>query len=157
MAKNQIKTSEKGQTFPDNNQNAHSISKHNALRDRNWGVLFLALVFLLSLVATIAVMLLTIGTRLDVIPAALLMVAVELWLIVYLPFYSRLAFWGGVIFIISFLFFALPFVALNLFPPYNAYAIAFIVISLVCFLIMFRERRLFLDKPELRRTRPVRR
>jgi len=121
-------------------------SPSNAFRDRNWGVLFIGLVFVLSLIATLAVMLLTISTRLDVIPAALLMVMVEVWLIFSIPLYSKLAFWGGVIFILSFLFFALPFLALNLFPPYNAYTISFISVSLLCFVIMFRERRLFLNK-----------
>jgi hypothetical protein len=119
----------------------------NAVRDRNWGVLFVSFVFVLALIATLAIMVITIGTRLDVIPAALLMVLVELWLIIELPMYSKLTFWGSVIFILSFLFFALPFVALNLFPPYNAYGIGFIIISLVCFGVLFRERRWFLERP----------
>lgn len=118
----------------------------NAFRDRNWGVLFICFVFVLSLVATLAVMFLTVSSRLDVVPAALLMVMVEGWLIFSIPFYSKLAFWGGAIFILSFLFFALPFLVLNLFPPYNAYTISFIIISLLCFVIMFRERDLFLNK-----------
>ena len=123
------------------------LRRPNAVRDRNWGVLFVSFIFVLALIATLAIMVITIGTRLDVIPAALLMVLVELWLIIELPMYSKLTFWGSVIFILSFLFFALPFVALNLFPPYNAYGIGFIVVSLGCFVVLFRERHWFLERP----------
>ncbi len=147
MAKNLTNKTPKPATTLPTQQVATSKLPPNAFRDRNWGVLFISFVFVLSLVATLAVMFLTISTRLDVVPAALLMVMVEAWLVFSIPLYSKLAFWGGVIFILSFLFFAMPFLVLNLFPPYNAYTISFISISLLCFVIMFRERRLFLDKP----------
>lgn len=123
------------------------VARRNAFRDRNWGVLFVSFMFLLSLIATLAVMFFTIGTRLDVIPAAMLMVVVELWLMASLPLYQKLTFWASVIFILSFLFFAVPFVALNILPPaFNAYAIVFMIISVACFIILFRERNLFLEQ-----------
>jgi peptidoglycan/LPS O-acetylase OafA/YrhL len=123
----------------------------NALRERNWEILFVALVMLVSLLATVGMVLVSVfdpknaDNQFRILPAACLMMLVELWLIFSLPFYSKMAFWGGVIFLATYLFFAVPFVFLGLLPGnFMIAAVLFIVISLVCLLLLFRQRELFL-------------
>jgi hypothetical protein len=126
----------------------------NAFRDRNWEVLFVAFVFLVSLIATVGMVLIAVldpqnDNRFSIIPAGALMLLVEVWLVFTLPFYGRLAFWGAIIFLATYLFFAVPFAYLGLLPgAVNAGAIIFSIISVVCGVLLFRQRELFLKPPK---------
>lgn len=118
----------------------------NAFRRRDWETLTVAAVFLLSLLATIWMVLVSVqGETYRIIPAASLLALVELWLIVYLPFYGKLAFWGALIFIGTYLFFAVPAVTFNILTTEVAIIVGgFIVVSLLCLVLLFRQRALFL-------------
>jgi hypothetical protein len=122
----------------------------NAFKRKDWETITVTIVFGLSLVATIWMVIVSAQEAVfRIIPAAGLLVLVELWLIFTIPVYGKLAFWGALIFIATFLFFAVPFAALGILPPeFNLLTIAFIVVSLVCVLLLFRQRDLFLNKPE---------
>lgn len=85
--------------------------------------------------------------KLRIIPAASVMVMVELWLIFYLPRYDKLAFWGAVIALATYLFFAVPFLFLGLLPPLLALVgSALVLISLLCGLLLFRQRARFFPR-----------
>ncbi len=123
----------------------------NAFRDRNWEILFVTFVFLVSLLATIGMILISVfdprnsDNQFRIIPAASVMLLVEFWLVFSLPFYSKISFWGGVIFLATYLFFAIPFLYYQLLPGLvNLGAGAFVVISLLCGFLLFRQRELFL-------------
>ncbi len=122
----------------------------NAFHDRNWEVLFVCFVFLVSLIATVGMVLISAFDPLNdspyrILPAAALMIMVEIWLVFSLPFYNKLAFWGAIIFLGTYLFFAVPFAFLGLLPTaINIGVIAFIVISLICGLLLYRQKNLFL-------------
>jgi hypothetical protein len=121
----------------------------SAFKDRNWEVLFVTLVFFLSLVFTVIMVLVSVSEDVfRIIPAAALLAMVELWLLLSVPFYSKISFWGGIIFIATFLFFAVPAVVLNFLPTsWTLVMWAFIVVSVICFVIMFRQRAHFLPPP----------
>lgn len=128
---------------------------HNAFRDRNWEVLFVCFIFLVFLLATIGMILISVfdpkntDNQFRILPAASLVILVDLWVMLSLPFYSKLSFWGGIIFLATYLFFAVPFVFLGLLPDTLWLGIAvFIVISLVCMLVLFRQRERFLRPPK---------
>src|SRR5689334_9182525 len=110
----------------------------NAWQGRDWETLFVALVFLIALGVTAWMIFISVtGTdpdnRFRIIPAAGLMLLVELWVFVSLPLYNKLAFWGAVLSLATYLFFAVPFVFLGLLPDgVMIGAGIFIVISLVC-------------------------
>jgi hypothetical protein len=82
-------------------------------------------------------------------------VIVEVWVFITLPLYSKLAFWGAVLSLATYLFFAVPFVFLGLLPDAVSLGAAiFIIISLVCGLLLFRQRdRFFPPAPLPPRTR----
>ncbi len=86
--------------------------------------------------------------NLRIIPAASVMVMVEVWLLVYLPRYDKLAFWGAVIALATYLFFALPFLFLGLLPTTLAIVgTGLVVISLLCGLLLYRQRGRFFPLP----------
>lgn len=132
-------------------------SGRNAFKDRNWEVLLVSFVFLISLLGTLSMVLVSVfdpqntDNQFRILPAASIMVMVELWLIIYLPFYGKLAFWGAYIFLATYLFFAAPFAFLQLLPgTLGLAADFFIVVSLVCGLLLFRQRAIFLQAPSKR-------
>jgi len=123
----------------------------NAFKERNWEVLGVSFVFLISLLATVGMVLISIfdpqneGNQFRIVPAAGLMVLVELWLVFSLPFYSKISFWGGIIFLATYLFFAVPFLFLQLLPGLIGVGTGiFSVIALICALLLFRQRERFL-------------
>jgi|GEM_PF-2438604 len=125
-------------------------SRRTAFSDRNWEVvLVIAFVFLISIGLTGAMVLISVGENVyRILPAAGLLVMVGLWLTLTLPFYSKLSFWGTIIFIATYLMFGIPFVFLGLLPlAWAIAAIIFIIFGTASFLIMFRQRRLFLPPP----------
>lgn len=128
-------------------------SKKPAWRNGDWETLFVVGVLGLILLATLWMVLISVtdsdpDNNLRIIPAAAVMVMVELWLIIYLPRYDKLAFWGAVIALATYLFFAIPFLFLGLLPTGLAVAgSAMVVISLVCGLLLFRQRERFFPVP----------
>lgn len=128
-------------------------ARRNAFRDRNWEVLFVSFIFLVSLLATIGMVLISVfdpkntDNQFRIVPAASIMVMVELWLVFSLPFYSKISFWGGIIFLATYLFFAVPFVYLGLLPGVLGVGIGvFSVVALLCGLVLFRQRERFLRR-----------
>jgi hypothetical protein len=121
----------------------------NAFKRKDWETLTVTFVLAVSFLATLWMMLISLqGEAYRIIPAAFLLALVQIWLIVYIPVYGKLAFWGAIIFVATYLFFAVPFVVLGILPPeFNFYALVFIVVSLICLLLLFRRRALFLNKP----------
>ncbi len=135
-------------------------ARRNAFARRDWETLFVVATFVVSLLATLAMVLVSVtdkepDNRFRIVPAASIMVMVELWLLVYLPFYGKLAFWGAVISLATFLFFAVPFIFLGLLPTsYTVGGIISIVMSLLAGLFLFRRReRFFPPAPPTKRTR----
>jgi hypothetical protein len=128
----------------------------NAFKERNWGILFVTFIFFLSSVATLAMVLVSVTEDVfRIVPAAALLGMVEVWLMFTLPFYWKLSFWGSLIFLATYLFFAVPVVALNLVPGvWLAIIIALIVASVACFIILFVQRYLFIPRPKPIRTTP---
>ena len=127
--------------------------KKSAWRNGDWETLFVVGVLGLILLATLWMVLISVtdsdpDNNLRIIPAAAVMVMVELWLIYYLPRYDKLAFWGAVIALATYLFFAVPFLFLGLLPTSLTIAgAALVVISLVCGLLLFRQRDRFFPAP----------
>jgi hypothetical protein len=126
--------------------------QRNAFSDRNWEVLFIIFVLLISVVATGVMVLVSVQQEVfRIIPAAALLAMVELWLLFTVPLYSRLSFWGSLIFIATFLFFAVPAAVLNLLPDiWIVITWLFVVVSGMCFVLMFRQKALFLPLPPVR-------
>lgn len=142
------------------NPKAPKKTRQNAWRAKDWETLFVAFIFLVALVATLWMIFVSItgndpDNRFRIVPAASLMLIVEIWLFITLPLYSKLAFWGAVLSLATYLFFAVPFVFLGLLPDAVSLGAAiFIVISLVCGLLLYRQRdRFFPPAPLPPRTR----
>ncbi len=120
-----------------------------AWRERDWETLFVVAVFVIALLATVWMILISISdsdpdNKFRIVPAASLMLMIEAWLIFTLPFYGKLAFWGAVISIATYLFFAVPFVGMGLLSGGFAIGIGlFIVVSMLCLLLLFRQRERF--------------
>ncbi len=132
------------------NKPATKKPRHTALSDRNWEVvLVIVYVFLVSIGLTGGMVLISVGENVyRILPAASLLVMVGVWLTLTLPFYSKLSFWGTIIFIATYLMFGVPFVFLGLLPMVWAIvAVLFIIFGVACFVIMFRQRNLFLPPP----------
>ena len=125
---------------------------HNAVAGRNWGVLFIVLMLVLSLIGDGAMVLIATGDDVfRIIPAASLLALTQVWLILSLLFYSKLAFWGTAIFLMTFLTVAAPMAWSGYLPnDWLAVVVPAIALSVVCGVILFRERALFLTE---RRTR----
>lgn len=127
--------------------------KKPAWRNGDWETLFVVGVLGLILVATLWMVLISVtdsdpDNNLRIIPAAAVMVMVELWLIIYLPRYDKLAFWGAVIALATYLFFAVPFLFLGLLPTTLAIVgTALVIISLLCGLLLYRQRERFFPLP----------
>ena len=127
--------------------------KKSAWRNGDLETLFVVGVLGLILLGTLWMVLISVtdsdpDNKLRIVPAAAVMVMVELWLIIYLPRYDKLAFWGAVIALATYLFFAVPFLFLGLLPTALAVAgVALVIISLVCGLLLFRQRHRFFPLP----------
>ncbi|HEX2916730.1 MAG TPA: hypothetical protein VH186_38570 [Chloroflexia bacterium] len=144
----------KSTQLPETSERPQTAAKRrNAWQARDYETMFVTLVFLLSLLATLWMVLVSVtgpdpDTRLRIVPASAVMVMVEAWLIFSLPVYSKLAFWGSLISLATFLFFAVPFIFLGLLPDSLDFAaIFFSLIALVCGLLLFRQRERFLPPP----------
>ncbi len=130
--------------------NKPKSTRRNAWQVRDWETLFVTLVFLIALLATIWMIFISVTdkepeNRFRIVPAGSLMIIVELWVMLTLPFYSKLAFWGSIISLATYLFFAVPFVFLGLLPTeLSIGAGIFIIISLVCCIMLIRQRDRFL-------------
>ena len=126
----------------------------NAWQRRDWETLAVVGVFVIALLATVWMILVSVGdaesdasNRFRIVPAASLMLMVEIWLMLTLPFYGKLAFWGAIITIATYLFFAIPFVGMGLLSgPFSIGISGGIGLSLVCLLLLFRQRDRFLHK-----------
>lgn len=129
-----------------------------AWRNRDWETLFVVGVIGLIMAGTLWMVVISVtdsdpDNKLRILPAAAVMVMVELWLIFYLPRYDKLAFWGTVIALATYLFFAVPFLFLGLLPVALAVAGSILgVICLVCGLLLFRQRAKFFPAPPPART-----
>jgi hypothetical protein len=133
----------------------------NAFKERDWKTLFVTGVFGLSFLATVAMCYISVTSgadndnRFNIIPAAAVMFMVEIWLVLTLPVYGKLAFWGALITLATFLFFAVPFAYLGLLPTEWAIAAyVFSVISVVCGIFLYLERNRFIPPPPPRPVRP---
>jgi hypothetical protein len=126
----------------------------SAWRRRDWETLTVVGLFVLALLATVWMILISVtdnrsdpGNQFRIVPAASLMLMVEIWLILTLPFYGKLAFWGAIITIATYLFFAVPFVGMGLLSGPFAVGISIgIFASLIGLLLLFRQRDRFLHK-----------
>lgn len=127
--------------------------KKPAWRNGDWETLFVVGVLGLILAGTLWMVFISVtdsdpDNNLRIIPAASVMVMVEVWLLVYLPRYDKLAFWGAVIALATYLFFALPFLFLGLLPTTLAIVgTGLVVISLLCGLLLYRQRGRFFPLP----------
>lgn len=123
--------------------------RKSAWRNRDWETLFVVGVVGLILIGTLWMVVVSVAdsdpdNKLRIVPAAAVMVMVEAWLIFYLPRYDKLAFWGTVIALATYLFFAVPFLFLGLLPTTLAVAGSVLVtVSLVCGVLLFRQRERF--------------
>ncbi len=143
-------------------QTAKKPKGKNAWQLRDWETLFVAGIFLIALLATAWMIVVSItdpvpDNRYRILPAASLMIMVELWVMLTLPFYSKLGFWGAVLSLATYLFFAVPFVFLGLLPDaFSFVGAVFIVISLIAALLLFRQRDRFFPPPPVRpRSKPL--
>ncbi|MDB5078467.1 MAG: hypothetical protein JWP00_391 [Chloroflexi bacterium] len=124
-----------------------------AWRKGDWETLFVVGVLGLTLLATLWMVLISItdsdpDNKFRILPAASVMMMVEIWLIWYLPRYDKLAFWGAVIALATYLFFAVPFLFLGLLPPTLTIAgTSLVIISLLCGLLLYRQRERFFPLP----------
>ena len=121
----------------------------NVWQQRDWETLFVTGVVVVSLLLTLWMVYVSVtdpvpDNRYRIVPAASIMVMVEIWLILTLPVYGRLAYWGMVISIATYLFFAVPFTILNILPAgFAVGTTSGIVASAVCGLLLFRQRDRF--------------
>lgn len=138
-------------------QTPNKMQSTNAFKRRDWETLAVTGLFIISLLATIWMVIISIlGDAFRIVPAAGLLALVEVWLIFYVPVYSKLSFWGAFIFIATYLFFAVPFAGMGILPPeFNLINIVFIVLSLMACLLLFRQRDLFLKKPTKKTASPT--
>jgi peptidoglycan/LPS O-acetylase OafA/YrhL len=124
-----------------------------AWRTGDWETLFVVGVLGLILLGTLWMVLISVtdsdpDNKFRIVPAAAVMVMVELWLIIYLPRYDKLAFWGAAIALATYLFFAVPFLFLGLLPlALTVVGTALVGISLVCCLLLYRQRARFFPPP----------
>jgi peptidoglycan/LPS O-acetylase OafA/YrhL len=127
----------------------YTRTRPTAWRNRDWETLFVVGVIGLILLATLWMVLISMtdsdpDNKFRILPAAAVMVMVEVWLIFYLPRYDKLAFWGTVISLATYLFFAVPFLFLGLLPTALAVAGSVLaVICLVCGILLYRQRDKF--------------
>jgi hypothetical protein len=137
----------------------YTRTRPTAWRNRDWETLFVVGVIGLILLGTLWMVVISVtdsdpDNKFRILPAAAVMVMVELWLIFYLPRYDKLAFWGTVISLATYLFFAVPFLFLGLLPTSLAVVGSVLaVICLVCGILLFRQRNKFF--PVLSSTRPT--
>lgn len=145
-----IKTSE-GKRPKEQKLAEPQLKRLNAWQSRDWETLFVTFIVFISLLATLWMVLISItdpepNNRFRIVPAAAIMVMVELWLMVYLPVYGKLAFWGAFISLATYLFFAVPFIALGLLPTALATGGTIATaLALICCLLLFRQRDHFLS------------
>ena len=132
---------------PDNISPAYT--RPTAWHNRDWETLFVVGIIGLLLAGTLWMVVIAVtdsdpDNKLRILPAAAVMVMVELWLIFYLPRYDKLAFWGTVISLATYLFFAVPFLFMGLLPAALAVAGSVLgVICLACGILLFRQRDKF--------------
>ncbi|MBN9390442.1 MAG: hypothetical protein J0I20_20605 [Chloroflexi bacterium] len=144
---------------PSPESSEYTRTRPTAWRNHDWETLFVVGVIGLILLATLWMVLISVtdsdpDNKFRILPAAAVMVMVEVWLIFYLPRYDKLAFWGTVISLATYLFFAVPFLFLGLLPTTLAVAGSILcVICLICGILLFRQRNKFF--PVAPSTRPT--
>lgn len=143
----------------DLNAGAVKVTKTTAFAQKDWETLFVTGFFVVCLLATfwMCFVYITDSTdpnrdRFQILPAAIVMVMVEVWLIWGLPIYDKLVFWGAFIGLGTYLFFAVPFIFLGLLPTtWSVVGIVLSLLSLVSGFFLFRQRTRFLPPAPPRR------
>ncbi len=136
-------------TAPKPGETATEFNRQTAWHSRDWETLFVVGVVGLILLGTLWMVLISVtdsdpDNKFRIVPAAAVMVMVEVWLIFYLPRYDKLAFWGTVIALATYLFFAVPFLFLGLLPVTIAVVGSVLVaVSLLCGYLLYRRRARF--------------
>ena len=134
-------------------ETASENTRRTAWRNRDWETLFVVGVVGLILLGTLWMVLISVAdsdpdNKFRILPAAAVMVMVEVWLIFYLPRYDKLAFWGTVIALATYLFFAVPFLFLGLLPTTLAVVgSVLVIVSLLCGVLLYRQRDRFFPLP----------
>lgn len=139
-------------------ETSNEFTRKTAWRNHDWETLFVVGVIGLILLGTLWMVVISVAdsdpdNKFRILPAAAVMVMVEVWLIFYLPRYDRLAFWGTVIALATYLFFAVPFLFLGLLPATLAVTgSVLVVVSLLCGVLLFRQRERFFPLPPSTKT-----